>query len=251
MSFRLKAFGLHLAASACILTLVLGGLYLGWYHWPAWYLLQALKITLLATGVDLVLGPLLTMVVASPGKPRRILARDIGIIVLVQLSALGYGAFTLWHGRPLYYTFSADRLEVVQASDIDPQQTVRALRDNPAFAPHWYSRPRWVWAPLPQDEKLAAKIVNSAIFGGNDVVDMPYYFRPWSAGLPQLRAQLQRVDFIQKLSAPEKQRGKAAAVKLGLSPADANAIVMFGYATRLLALFDPQTLQLKALVKIQ
>src|SRR5439155_1199948 len=36
MRFRLKAFGLHLTGSACALTLILGGLYLGWYRWPRW-----------------------------------------------------------------------------------------------------------------------------------------------------------------------------------------------------------------------
>jgi len=30
MKFRLKAFGLHLLASASVLTLILGALYLGW-----------------------------------------------------------------------------------------------------------------------------------------------------------------------------------------------------------------------------
>lgn len=250
MSFRLKAFGLHLTASACILTLVLGGLYLGWYHWPGWYLLQALKITLMATGIDVVLGPLLTLVVASPGKPRRILARDIAIIVLVQLSALGYGTFTLWHGRPLYYTFSADRLEVVQASDIDPQQRARALRDNPAFAPRWYSRPRWVWAPLPSDPQLAAKIVNSAIFGGNDVVDMPYYFKPWEQGLSSLRAQLAVVDDIKALSKAEKQRAHELMAQRGLAPAARNAILMYGFATHVLVVFDPQTLRMQGIFKL-
>jgi hypothetical protein len=250
MPFRLKAFGLHLLASALVLSLVLGGLYLGWYHWPAWYLLQALKVTLMATGVDLVLGPTLTLIVASPAKPRRVLARDIAIIATVQLAALGYGAFTLWHGRPLYYTFSSDRLEVVQASDLDPGEVAHARRDNPAFAPHWYSLPRWVWAPLPDDEKLANKIVAGAVVGGVDIVDMPFYFRPWEQGLPKLREQLSRVDAIKALGPAERKRGKAIVAELGLSPEQPNAIVMYGFATHLLAVFDPQTLRLKGIFKV-
>ena len=38
-------------------------------------------------GVDLGLGPLLTFVIARSSKPRRVLARDVGIIVTVQLCA--------------------------------------------------------------------------------------------------------------------------------------------------------------------
>src|SRR5215831_1950780 len=115
MRFRLKAFSLHLLGSCCALFIVLGALWLGWYRWPGWYLASALHIVGLLILVDLALGPTLTLIVANPGKPRRELARDIAVIVTVQIAALIYGGATLWGGRPLYYTFSFDRLEVVQA----------------------------------------------------------------------------------------------------------------------------------------
>ena len=71
MKFRFKAFGLHLLGSATALTLVLGALYLGWYHWPGWYLSEALHVILLMVGVDVVLGPLLTLIVANSKKSFR------------------------------------------------------------------------------------------------------------------------------------------------------------------------------------
>src|SRR5689334_11075539 len=101
MRFRLAAFGLHVLGSACALTLVLGLLWLGWYRWPGWYLTTVTHIVVILIPVDLLLGPALTLVIANPAKPRRELARDIGIIVAVQLIALAYGATTLWSGRPL------------------------------------------------------------------------------------------------------------------------------------------------------
>jgi len=122
MNFRLKAFTLHLAASTCALTLILGGLYFGWYRWPGWYLTGVLRVLIIVGVVDLVVGPTLTLIVANPKKPRRALARDIMMIVTVQIAALIYGSATLWQGRPLYYTFSADSLEMVQASDIDAKE---------------------------------------------------------------------------------------------------------------------------------
>ena len=127
MKFRLKAFGTHLLCSAVALTLVLGALYLGWYHWPGWHLTEALHVVVVMVGVDVVVGPLITLIIANARKRRRELARDIAIIVSVQLVALGYGATTLWHGRPLYYAFSVNCLQVVQAADIDPE-AARAAR---------------------------------------------------------------------------------------------------------------------------
>src|SRR5258708_5635933 len=101
MHFRLKAFSLHLVSSAAVLTLILGSLYFGWYRWPGWYLTDVSQVVLVMVGVDVVLGPTLTFIVANRKKSRRELARDIGIIVAVQLCALTYGSASLWSGRPL------------------------------------------------------------------------------------------------------------------------------------------------------
>ena len=119
MRFRFKAFAWHLVGSASALTLTLGLLYLGWYHWPGWYLADMPTVLAIMVGVDVVLGPLLTFIVADPAKTRRVLARDVGAILLVQLVAFGYGVTTLWNGRPLYYAFSENCLSVVQAQDIE------------------------------------------------------------------------------------------------------------------------------------
>jgi len=250
MRFRLKAFGLHLTGSACALSLILGGLYLGWYRWPGWYLTGVLHVLIIVGIVDLALGPTLTLIIANPRKPRRELARDIGIIVTVQIAALVYGAATLWHGRPIYYTFSADRLEMVQASDVEGSEIVLARRQNPALAPHWYCRPRWVWARLPDNPEEAAKIVNSTVFGsGGDVIAMPRYFRPWEQGLPKLREQLKPLDEIQALSRAEKHRLRVRMSQLGLAPQERNALLMWGDIRRVLVVFDPSTLRIRAILK--
>ena len=125
---------------------------------------------LMLVAVDVVLGPCVTLLIANPRKPRSELVRDVGVIVLVQLAALVYGTTALWHGRPLFYAFSTDRVELVQAQDIDAGETALARKQNPAFVPHWYSLPRWIWAPLPADSKVAAEIMRSAITGGNVVL---------------------------------------------------------------------------------
>ena len=249
MPFRLKAFGLHLLASAGALTLVVGGLYFGWYRWPGWYLSGVLHVVGIAVVVDLVIGPTLTLIVSSPVKPRRELARDIAIIVTVQLAALVYGTATLWSGRPLYYTFSVNRLEFVQASDIENAERALALRQNPSLAPHWYSRPRWVWAPLPDDADEAMRIVTGAIFGtGKAIIEMPRYFKPWEQGLPQLRDQLMRLEDLKFFSKPEKQTLRALMSARGLPVNERNTMIMWGASRRLLAVFDPTTLHIVAIL---
>lgn len=250
MRFRLKAFGLHLLASTCVLTLVLGGLYLGWYQWPGWYLTAVFSVSALLAFVDLALGPLLTFVIANPAKPRRELARDIAIIAAAQLTALAYGSATLWSGRPLYYTFSLDRLEVVRAFEIDDHEIERARQTNPAFAPHWYSRPRWVWATYPADPKEAKAIISAAAGGGADVVDMPRLFRPWHDGLPELRRQLRTPDKLTNLSRAQIDYVRARLKERGF-PADAPiTMIMTGREDPLVAVFDPATAEMKRLLQV-
>lgn len=249
MHFRLKLFSLHLLSSATVLTLVLGSLYLGWYRWPGWYLTDVTTVVLVMVCVDVVLGPTLTLITANQKKSRHVLARDIGIIVLVQLCALTYGSLQLWNGRPLYYAYSEGVLQLVQAYDIDANEAKLGREQNPAFAPHWYSRPRWIWAPLPENPEDATKIVTSTITGGDDVTSMPKYFKPWEDGLTSLRAQLKKVDTLAYFANGEKKKLKDKMKVAGLPDDQLDTMPLTGRGHPLLAVFDPKSLELKAVFR--
>jgi hypothetical protein len=251
MRFRLKALGLHLLASTVALSLIVGSLYLGWYHWPGWYLADVTQVVLVMMGVDVVVGPLLTFVIANKNKPRRELTRDIAMIVAVQLVALIYGSASLWNGRPLYYAFSENVLQVVQAYDIDHEQAQAGRRQNPALAPHWYSLPRWIWAPLPENQETRDKIVQSAISGGDDVVSMPVYFKPWDQGLPSLRGQLTKLDDSKFFGKADKTKLKAGMAAAGLKTDQPDTIPFTGRSKPLLAVFDLENLKIIGIFKSQ
>jgi hypothetical protein len=248
MRFRLKAFALHLSSSICLLSIILGGLYLGWYYWPGWYLTMASRVVLTMILVDACLGPLVTLIIASPSKPKRELARDIAMIVTVQLIALAYGTLTLWHGRPLYYALSVDRLQLVQASDIGARERAVARKVNPRFAPAWYDRPRWVWAPLPDDPKERRRITQSVMAGGDDVIDMPRYFKPWAQCAMQLRKHLESVGQLPYFSPQQHAELVREAKALALPSEDADALILAGRARPVVAIFDTHTLKLRAIL---
>jgi hypothetical protein len=251
MKFRLKALGLHLSASTCALSLILGALYLGWYYWPGWALTDVTHVVVVMVGVDVVVGPLLTFVIARASKPRRELVRDVSMIVAVQLCALIYGAVSLWSGRPLYYAYSETVLQLVQAYDIDAEESAAGRRLNPDFAPHWYSRPRWIWAPLPQDPSASQKIVASAIRGGEDVISMPRYFKPWEQGLPALRTRLKKVDDVAYFYGSQKKQLKERMRAAGLATDQANSMPLTGRGRPLLAVFDPASVKIKAIIRLK
>jgi hypothetical protein len=249
LKFRLKAFGLHLLGSAIVLTLTLGALYLGWYHWPGWYLADVVHVVAVMIGVDLVVGPLVTLIIANAATSRRELGRDIAMIITVQLIALVYGSTALWNGRPLYYAFSENCLQVIQAYDIDPQELDVALQQHTALAPHWYSLPRWIWAPLPKDAMERSKIISSATQGGLDVISMPQYFKSWDEGLPALRTQLKSVDDIGFFSGNEKKALKERMKVAGVATDRHDSIPLTGRGRPLLAVIDPTSMKITAIFK--
>ncbi len=248
MKFRLRAFGLHLVVSAGLLTLVLGGLYVGWYRWPGWYLAGTPHVAVVLATVDVALGPLLTLAIASPAKPHGALARDIAVIVAVQLAALAYGSATLWRGRPLYYAFSVDRLQMVQAYALDASEVALGRQQNPELAPTWHSLPQWIWAPLPDDPRVQKKIMASAISGGADVIQMPRYFEPWDSGIPELRKQLKKVDDLPAFTKAEKQTLRRKMMQLGLAVDQPSTIFLTGRVGAVLAVFDRSTMRLRTLL---
>jgi hypothetical protein len=250
IKYRLNAFGWHLLASATALLIIVGGIYLGWYRWPGWYLADATQVTRVLIGVDLVVGPLLTLVIANPTKPLRTLARDVSVIAACQLIALGYGSWSLWNGRPLYYAFSEDVLQLVQAYDISADQAAIGNKDNPRLAPHWYSRPRWIWAPLPPEESERDKIIQAAISGGDDVIAMPSHYKPWNDGLDALRSQLKKLDDVKYFSSKDKKRLRERMQARGLVLDQANAIALTGRGRPLLALINPANGEVTTILSI-
>jgi hypothetical protein len=216
MGFRLRASGIHLLASFGLLTLVLLSLYAGWYRWPGWYLLGAETVVGVLILVDLGLGPLATLVVSNPAKARPEWRRDVALIVLVQLLALGYGTHALWVGRPLFYVFSLDRIEVVPSAVFQDDTVESARLQNARILPKWHTLPQWIWAPLPDSPEERDRIIASAISGGDDVVALPQYFRPWAEGQAALRERLLPMSGLASLETMSEADYRVRMAELGL-----------------------------------
>ncbi len=116
----------HLAASAAVAfccALLVFGL---WYPFPHGELAGGRGLFLLIVGVDVVCGPLLTVIVFDRRKPRAELLRDIGIVVLIQLAALAYGVAAAVQARPVFLAFEGNRFRVVSLPDIEKGDLARA-----------------------------------------------------------------------------------------------------------------------------
>jgi hypothetical protein len=102
------------------------------------------EIFLLVVGIDVVLGPLLTLVAFKSGK--RSLVFDLSCIAALQIAALCYGVSTLLEARPAYAAALENRFQVVQATEITDANLAKAKTRMP-----WWG-PKWVGTKAPDDK---------------------------------------------------------------------------------------------------
>ena len=92
--------------------------------------------------------------------------------------------------------------------------------------------------------------MQSATSGGDDVIQMPRYFQAWEKGLPKLRAQLRTVgQQSDVLFYRKKERLRQLVAQQGFAPDAPVTLLMSGQSAPLLAVFDPGSLQIRALLR--
>lgn len=182
----------HLAASAavaCLAALVVFG---WWYGTPWRQLLGAGSIFGLIVAVDVVSGPLLTAVLASPRKSRRERWVDLSLVASIQLAALAYGMWSVYSARPVILAFEVDRLVVVTANEVQVDQLREAL---PEFQRLSWTGPQIVSLRKPRSSEEFLQSVEQSIQGMTQGM-RPGWWRPYGEAVPEM---LKRANSFQSL----------------------------------------------------
>ena len=169
---RWKAAGIHLGISVLVGLIAFSLLYFVYYPQPYFAAAGAGKLVLILLGVDVVLGPLLTLVVFKSGK--KTLKFDLATIATLQIAALAYGLHIMWFARPAFILAVTDRVEIVYANTIEAEKFAQAelpqFKADPLFGPV-LGVTRQPNAGAEQEEIL------SASFNGEDIQLFPRYFQ--------------------------------------------------------------------------
>ena len=184
---RVKAALIHLGISAIVACAVVYLVFGVWYAAPWADALGVSKIFLIILGVDLCLGPLLTLVVFKVGKPS--LKFDLTVIACLQIAALGYGLYTVGLARPAYTVFSKDRFDAVLANEVykavGEGKTLEFIEQSPWVQPLFGAK--IVGANIPTDNAMLAKLGVSALGGGVDVQNLQNLHLPYAAVLADIQ----------------------------------------------------------------
>ena len=131
---RLRAAGIHVSISVAIFLVFLSLILTKWYP-PPYFLTdggwQGIRIMLF---VDIVLGPVMTLLIFNPAKTRRAILFDLSMIALVQSAALVWGVYAVYSQHPAAIVHWENRLisvtkEQLWEKDIDAG-TLRKFSDE-------------------------------------------------------------------------------------------------------------------------
>ncbi len=180
--------------SAAVAVVVATLVFVWWFPSPLRELMGGTQLFWLIVGVDVVCGPLLTLVVFNPAKPRAELRRDIALVALIQLLALGYGLHAVSHARPVALVYEVDRMRAVSYADIAETE----LPSVPDWANPWrLTGPLTVGLRevVTTEEKIAS--IESSL-GGIEPGQRPSWWQDYALSVPKV---LERARALAELRA--------------------------------------------------
>lgn len=198
---RWKAATLHLTVSIVVASLVGALLFFLWFPPPYFVAAGASALLLLLVGVDVCIGPLLTLIACSPGKRHRLVLLDLTIIIALQITAFAYGAYTVCRARPVFIVGEVDRLVIVAADEIAPTDLAKATLPE-ARSLSWHG-PRLVGAQPPSGPG-AFDVVAHALAGGKDIDRLPQYYAPYQSVAKELLKHAKPLATLKQISPTQR-----------------------------------------------
>ncbi len=234
---RFKAGGIHLGISLTIALLAAALVFGLWYPYPYREISGGRELFLIVVLVDVILGPLITLAVFNRAKPWSELRRDLASVALIQLSALGYGVWTVSVARPVHLVFEYDRFRVVHAVDVPPEllaMTPRDINALPLTGPTWLSLRPFRDA----NEKVEATLV---ALGGISLSARPDLWQPYLAAKAEILQAAQPVAVLKTRFATQAPAIDAAVASTGRPAESLVYLPMVGRKSFWTVLLDPVT----------
>ena len=158
---KVKATSIHLMLSILVFVIILYFILFEWYPEPFFTAQGGWQGIRLMAFVDLVLGPALTLIVYNHLKPRKYIIFDISVIMVVQITALILGGYTVYSQRPIALVYWGTAFYTVTSDDYHKQgiETPDFSQYSRYTPPLIYSRPVATEAELELSNRLTKKMV--------------------------------------------------------------------------------------------
>lgn len=237
---RWKASFIHLIMSILVIGAVAAYIIYFWYPLPLMHMSQADKLLLMVGGIDLIVGPLLTLLVYKQGK--KTLRMDLTVIAVVQAAFLSLGLYTMYQSRPVFLVATSTGLDMVFANEIDSTRLSKAKIER--FKTLSFTKPLLVGAKMPTDIEEKNNIVTSALSGAGDIQTMPEYYVEYQELIPDILASSAPLQLSKTVSEESLAVMQEAAKNYGYQPSELRYVHLGSVRGYAIMLLDAKTGQI-------
>ena len=240
---RFKAFLIHFLISLFVFLILLYFILIQWYPSPLFENDGGWRVIRIIVGIDLVLGPLLTLIVFKPGKPG--LKFDLTMIAVAQTLALSWGVWTTYNERPAAVIYTIDHFTPVPAYQL-AQQGIGS-KELEKFGDSW---PVLIFSDIPQENLSFA--LKTAMQEAKPLYLFKQYYKKFT---PEYTGALKRSSMnLEKYveDKPELKKRYQEAI-LNLTPNKTNTVFLALHSREkwITVIFDLDTMQMLDTIDIE
>lgn len=193
MSKRINFFLGHLSVSIVVALFALCIIFFVWYPTPLDKALGVTHLFLMLLAIDVVIGPLFSLLVYKEGK--KTLKFDLSFIIILQVCAFSYGFYAIAQGRPAWIVFDSLNFTVVKNSDIETKNIDQAKAE---FQQSSWFKPTFVttqFSSVPSQKTL----LNSATKPQSNLyIRYPAYFTNFASAKMRMRLSALPLSLLEK-----------------------------------------------------
>jgi hypothetical protein len=239
---RWTAAGLHLAISIAVALAVVAAMLFLWYPTPYFQAMGGGGLLVLIVGVDVVLGPLITLIIFNTKK--KSLKFDLTCVAVVQVMALAYGVSTMFQARPVYTVFNKDRFDVIIAADISDKERSKVV--NAAFKSLSFTGPQVVAMETPNDMKEIQRMLVSGI----DSRAFSQYYVTYDSKAKDAATAAKPITQIQKTNPASAEKLKAFLTTKALDESKVSFLPLYTRNEDMTVVLDKETGKILAIAPV-
>lgn len=197
-SFRWLAFGVQVLVSGSVLLVFYYAFLTRWFPTHLFEAEGGKLALMLIAGVDLVLGPGLTLIAAGPKKSKALVRQDIMSTSLLRAIALTLGIWFCWENRPAAVIWLDGAFYTMPWSAFDDEPNARAALAN--FQQHGLP---YISIALPNAPEERTQLFAAALARNSSLLFDAERYRPFDARQPLLQDNNRR--YLMRLPSGKQQ----------------------------------------------
>lgn len=187
MKKKIRAGLMHFLISLFFVSIIFFIVLLFLYPHPYFEIMEVDRLLLVLALVDVCIGPTLTFIIFNAEK--KWLKFELAFIAILQLSALAYGAHTVFSGRPVFLVFDENGFTLVSSYQIPEIE----LKKTP-YSTLSMTGPKLVGAKIPSAMDERKKYVADVFKEHIDLPRMLQYHVPYETVIVDVKKKMAPLD---------------------------------------------------------